>query len=81
VEAMDMLTIYVDPKKQDQVVELSDQDRGMLHVTTEGQTSRYTFDFTGHAHPSFWHDGDLVDGLETNVQSIDGSQRYQILFR
>lgn len=77
-----MLTIYVNPKKQDQVVRLSDQDRGYLSVTktTEGP-ARYTFTFTGHAHPSFWHDGALSDGLEETVQSIDGTQKYQILFR
>ncbi|GEO74432.1 hypothetical protein FD30_GL000346 [Levilactobacillus namurensis DSM 19117] len=77
-----MLTIYVDPKKQNQVVQLSDQDRGYLSVQPETDgADRYTFTFTGHAHPSFWHEGALTDGLEETVRSIDGTQKYQILFR
>ncbi|QMU08345.1 hypothetical protein [Levilactobacillus suantsaii] len=76
-----MLTIYVDPKQQDQVVQLSDQDRGYLTVSRSAHTARYTFSFTGHAHPSFWCDGRLTDGLEETVRSIDGEQRYRIEFR
>lgn len=76
-----MLTIYVNPKKRDQVFELSDREHGYLAVAMADQTTRYTFMFVGHAHPNFWHDGPLSDGMAVNVCSIDGPQRYEIRFR
>ncbi|MDT6981389.1 hypothetical protein [Levilactobacillus zymae] len=76
-----MLTIYVDPKQQDQVVQLSDQDRGYLTVSRQAHTARYTFFFVGHQHPSFWRDGKLTDGAEETVRTIDGVQHYRIAFR
>ena len=75
-----MLIIYVDPSQQDQVVHLSDRDCGYLAVKQAPSSTRYTFFFTDHAHPSFWCDDALTDGLERSVHSIDGDQRYRIEF-
>ena len=76
-----MLTIYVNPKQQDQAIQLSDHDRGYLTVSHKAHQARYTFYFVGHAHPSFWHDGRLQDGAEETVRTIDGVQHYRIAYR
>lgn len=75
-----MTKIYVRPVNKDQDVKLSDGREGYLHIERENHSYRYVFKFSVHAHHSFWYEGvQLPNGLEVEVHTIDGPERYKIL--